>query len=172
MYSQFILLAVIMVFIIGRLIGTNISFMKQVMASLFSVIVTSYVYWYAYLRHRNLDRFDTDGWLWLLSMVIVSLLFYLLFEMFNPIPLGERGERLADTKNPLRRLSAWWRRQRRYIQVLMIALRYGVGKNLAIKRTPANDIKLAVSLRKTLENCGGLFIKFGQVLSTRSWLKN
>ncbi|MFF2907769.1 ABC1 kinase family protein [Paenibacillus sp. NPDC057934] len=168
MYSQYILLAVIMSFIIGRLIGTNISFMKQVMASLFSVIVTSSVYWYGYLRGRSLDQFGTDGWLWLLSMVIVSLLFYLLFEIFDPIPLGERGERLADTKNPFRRLSAWWRRQRRYIQVLMIALRYGVGKNLAIRHSPANDQKLAVSLRKTLENCGGFFIKFGQVLSTRS----
>lgn len=168
MYSQFILLAVIMIFIIGRLIGTKISFMKQVMASLISVIVTSSVYWYAYLRYRDTDSFGADGWIWLLSMVIVSLLFYLLFEMFDPIPLGDRGERLADTRNPLRRLSAWWRRQRRYVQVLMIALRHGVGKNLAIKRTPASDQKLAVSLRRTLEDCGGFFIKFGQVLSTRS----
>ncbi|MDF2719159.1 MAG: hypothetical protein K0R28_6084 [Paenibacillus sp.] len=168
MYSQFILLAVIMIIIIGRLIGTKISFMKQVMASLFSVIVTSSVYWYAYLRYRDTDSFGADGWLWLLSMVIVSLLFYLMFEMFDPIPLGDRGEVLADTRNPLRRLSAWWRRQRRYVQVLMIALRHGVGKNLAVKRTPASDQKLAVSLRRTLEDCGGFFIKFGQVLSTRS----
>lgn len=168
MYSQFILLAVLMTFIIGRLIGTSISFAKQVMAALFSVIVTSSVYGYAYLRHHDTDSFDAAGWLWLLSMVIVSLLFYLLFEMFYPIPLGERGERLADTRNPLRRMSAWWRRQRRYAQVLMIALRHGVGKNLAVKRTPASDQKLAVSLRRTLEQCGGFFIKFGQVLSTRS----
>ncbi|MCD9020232.1 ABC1 kinase family protein [Cohnella silvisoli] len=168
MYSQYILLAVIMMIIIGRLIGTNISFMKQVMASLFSVVVTSSVYWYTYLRYHNTDSFGADGWLWLLSMVIVSLLFYLLFEMFDPIPLGERGERLSDTRNPIRRLSAWWRRQRRYVQVLMIAIRNGLGKNLAIKRSPASDQKLAVSLRRMLEDCGGFFIKFGQVLSTRS----
>lgn len=169
MYSQIILLAVIMIIIIGRLIGTNISFMKQVMASLSSVIVTTSVYWYTFLRYRsNTDSFEADGWLWLLSMVIVSLLFYLLFEMFDPIPLGERGERLTDTKNPVRRLSAWWRRQRRYVQVLMIALKNGVGKNLAIKRSPASDQKVAVSLRRMLEDCGGFFIKFGQVLSTRS----
>jgi len=168
MYSQFILLAVIMTFIIGRLIGTKISFMKQIMASLFSVIVTSSVYWYAYLRYQSGDTFGAEGWLWLLSMVIVSLLFYLFFEMFDPIPMGEKGERLADTRNPIRRIFNWWRRQRRYVQVLIIALKHGVGKNLRIKRTPASDQKLAVSLRRTLEDCGGFFIKFGQVLSTRS----
>ncbi|RJX39899.1 AarF/ABC1/UbiB kinase family protein [Paenibacillus pinisoli] len=168
MYSQFILLAVVMIFIIGRLIGSRISFMKQVMASLLSVIVTSAVYYYGYLQYDKSDEFGLAGWLWLLSMVIVSLLFYLFFEMFDPIPIGERGERLTDTKNPFKRLSAWWNRQRRYIQVLVIAIRYGVGKNLALKRTPVSDQKLAVSLRKTLEACGGFFIKFGQVLSTRS----
>jgi len=168
MYSQFILLAVVMIFIIGRLIGTRISFMKQVMASLLSVIVTSALYYYGYLQYDKSDEFGLAGWLWLLSMVIVSLLFYLFFEMFDPIPIGERGERLTDTKNPFKRLSAWWNRQRRYIQVLVIAIRYGVGKNLALKRTPVSDQKLAVSLRKTLEACGGFFIKFGQVLSTRS----
>ncbi|REK75097.1 ABC1 kinase family protein [Paenibacillus paeoniae] len=168
MYSQFILLAVIMIFVIGRLIGTKISFKKQVMASLLSVIVTSTVYYYGYMPIYEADEFGVAGWLWLLSMVIVSLLFYLFFEMFDPLPIGERGERLADTQNPFKRLSAWWNRQRRYVQVLIIAIRYGVGKNLALKRTPASDQKLAVSLRKTLEACGGFFIKFGQVLSTRS----
>ncbi|WP_238327516.1 ABC1 kinase family protein [Paenibacillus gorillae] len=108
------------------------------------------------------------AWLWLLSMAVFSLISYLLFEIFDPIPLGERGERLSDTRNPVRRVFAWFRRQRRYIQVLLIAIRHGVGKNLAVKRTPASDLKLAVSFRKTLESCGGFFIKFGQVLSTRS----
>ncbi len=168
MYSQLILLAIIMAVVIGRLVGTSISFMKQVMASLLSVIVTSTVYWYAYLRDHQSDNFGIDGWLWLLSMVIVSLLFYLLFEMFDPIPLGERGERLTEAKNPFKRLSAWWRRQRRYVQVSIIALKNGVGKNLAIKRSPASDRRAAVSLRGMLEDCGGFFIKFGQVLSTRS----
>ncbi len=101
-------------------------------------------------------------------MAVFSLISYLLFEIFDPIPLGERGERLSDTRNPVRRVFAWFRRQRRYIQVLLIAIRHGVGKNLAVKRTPASDLKLAVSFRKTLESCGGFFIKFGQVLSTRS----
>jgi len=152
MYSQYLLLAVIMTFIIGRLIGTKISFMKQVMASLFSVIVTSSVYWYAYLRFQSADTFGADGWLWLLSMVIVSLLFYLFFEMFDPISIGEKGDRLSDTRNPIRAIFAWWRRQRRYVQVLFIALKHGVGKNLTLKRTPASDQKLAVSLRKSLRN--------------------
>ncbi|WP_409340634.1 hypothetical protein [Paenibacillus sp. MBLB4367] len=57
---------------------------------------------------------------WLISMVIVSMLFYLLFEKFDPIPLGERGERLSESKNPLARLLAWWRGQRRYMQGVMI----------------------------------------------------
>ncbi len=43
-----------------------------------------------------------------------------------------------------------------------------MGKYLALKRSPEADRKLATSLRNTLEECGGVFIKFGQVLSTRS----
>ncbi|RXZ77791.1 AarF/ABC1/UbiB kinase family protein [Paenibacillaceae bacterium] len=171
MFSQLMLLAVVMSIIIGRLVGTKISFAKQAMAALLSVVVTTTVYWFTYVRHHELTNdfdFDMPTVLWLLSMVIASLIFYLLFEMFDPIPLGQRGEPLTDTRNPLSRLARWWRRQRRYIQVLYIALRNGVGKNLSIRRSAFSDQRLAVALRKTLEQCGGFFIKFGQVLSTRS----
>lgn len=168
MYSQLILLAILMTIISGRLIGTKISFGKQVMASVFSVIITTVVYWYTFLRDHPSEEFGMDGVIWLISMVVVSMLFYLMFEMFDPVKLGQRGDRLTDKRNPFSRMAAWGRRQKRYMQVFFTAVRYGVGKHLTVRRTPESDRKLAVALRKTLERCGGLFIKFGQVLSTRS----
>lgn len=168
MYFQFLLLALVTNYIIGRLIGTRLSFAKQAAASLISVIATSAVFWFTYVRFNTSSSPGIHEFWWLVSMVIASMLFYLLFEMFDPIPLGERGERLSESGNPLSRLLAWGRRQRRYLQVLFIAVRHGVGKNLSLKRSSFTDRKLAVSLRNTLEQCGGFFIKFGQVLSTRS----
>ncbi|QQZ60749.1 AarF/ABC1/UbiB kinase family protein [Paenibacillus sonchi] len=162
---QLILLAVIMSMAISRLTGTKISLKKQILAALASVIATTAIYWFGYLRGRDPDSFGADGWIWLVSMVVVSMLFYLLFEMFDPLPIGERS---SGIRNPFRRFAAWWQRQRRYIQVLIIALRHGVGRNLSARRTPESYERLAVSLRRTLEDCGGFFIKFGQVLSTRS----
>ena len=37
----------------GRLIGSNINFVRRVLSVVISVTLTSFVYWYSYLRHTD-----------------------------------------------------------------------------------------------------------------------
>ncbi|SDY76321.1 AarF/UbiB family protein [Bacillus sp. 166amftsu] len=168
MFFQFFLLAVIMAFISGRLIGTKLNLLKQASAAIMGVTVTSAMYWFMYLRYHDESIVGVDRYFWLGSSLIVSMLFYLMFELFDPIRREEKEETLNGSRNPISNFFARIGRQKRYMRVTSIALKHGMGKYLALKRTPEADYKLAIALRNTLEECGGVFIKFGQVLSTRS----
>lgn len=70
----------------------------------------------------------------------------------------------------LLRLRSYWRQQKRLRQVLKIAVTNGVVQTIKYARQRENEKELAIALRATLEQCGGIFIKFGQVLSTRKEL--
>ncbi len=171
---QLIGIGLLIYFVSGRLIGTKLNFIKKVLSATLSVVFTTFVYWYSYLRHTDFPKEDMiqevtniSTLVWIGSMLLIAMLFYLILELFDPIKLGERGERLTGNRNIITRLRGSWRRQRRLSQVFRIAFRQGIGRTLSYKRTYENDRFLASILRKTLEDCGGIFIKFGQVLSTR-----
>ena len=71
---------------------------------------------------------------------------------------------------PLRSLRRRIARARRYAQITRIAAANGLGSWLG-GRAPENETAVsptAVRLRLTLEQCGGMFVKLGQVLSTRA----
>jgi ubiquinone biosynthesis protein len=62
---------------------------------------------------------------------------------------------------------------RRYLQILGIAIKHGLGPYLRGRRRPgrenaAGQADLARSLRLALDEAGVTFVKLGQVLSTRS----
>lgn len=63
----------------------------------------------------------------------------------------------------------WWQRTRRYSQVTRIAVRHGLGAYLSGRRSPtaSGGVGLARRLRLALEEGGVVFVKFGQILSTR-----
>jgi ubiquinone biosynthesis protein len=67
---------------------------------------------------------------------------------------------------------ARYRRLRRYLQILRIAVRHDLGRFLrggrAPARTPGGRRELARSLRDALQEGGVTFVKLGQVLSTRA----
>ncbi len=171
---QLIGIGILIYFVSGRLIGTKLNFIKKVLSATLSVVFTTFVYWYSYLRYTEFPKEDMikevtniSTLVWIGSMLLITMLFYLILELFDPIQLGERGERLAGNRNIIYRIRSGWRRQRRLTQVFRIAFKQGVGRTLSYKRTYENDRYLANTLRNTLEECGGIFIKFGQVLSTR-----
>lgn len=171
---QLIGIGILNYFVSGRLIGTKLNFTKKVLSATLSVVFTTFVYWYSYLRHTNFPKEDMiyevnniGTLVWIGSMLLITMLFYLILELFDPIKLGERGERLTGNRNIIMRVRGTWKRQRRLTQVFRIAFKQGVGRTLKYKRTYENDRFLATTLRNTLEECGGIFIKFGQVLSTR-----
>ncbi len=50
---QIIVVSGIIYFVSGRLIGSSINFVRRVLSVVISVTLTSFVYWYSYLRHTD-----------------------------------------------------------------------------------------------------------------------
>lgn len=173
---QIIFVAGIIYFVSGRLIGSNINFVRRVLSVVISVTLTSFVYWYSYLRHRDFlsetmmqTVTEVSTLIWIGSMLLISMLLYLVFELFDPIGI-KGGERRHGQKSILLRLRSYWRQQKRLRQVLKIAVTNGIVQTIKYARQRENEKELAIALRTTLEQCGGIFVKFGQVLSTRKEL--
>lgn len=57
---QIIVVSGIIYFVSGRLIGSSINFVRRVLSVVISVTLTSFVYWYSYLRHT--DFFYRNQW--------------------------------------------------------------------------------------------------------------
>ncbi|MGI2326821.1 ABC1 kinase family protein [Planococcus sp. YIM B11945] len=177
LFIEMLLVAFFIYFVGGRLMGSQINFTKRIFSVTLGVLLTSFVYWYSYLRFTDFltgnvvsEVANVSTIIWIGSMLLISMLFYLFFELFDPIELGERGERITGRKFILQRIRHRWRRQKRLSQVLEIAIRNGISRALKYARHRENDRELAIAFRDTLEQSGGIFIKFGQVLSTRTEL--
>jgi ubiquinone biosynthesis protein len=102
-----------------------------------------------------------------LCSVLTGLVFLVLAEAV--VPTGSLP-RLRDLRRDLGGRVA---RTRRYLQILRIAARHGLGPYLRGRRRPgrenaAGQAELARSLRLALDDAGVTFVKLGQVLSTRS----
>ncbi|MFG1620377.1 ABC1 kinase family protein [Kribbella sp. NPDC049227] len=99
--------------------------------------------------------------------MLAGLVFLVLSEAL--VPTGSLP-RLRDLRRDLTGRIA---RTRRYLQILRIAIRHGLGPYLRGRRRPgrenaAGQAELARSLRLALDEAGVTFVKLGQVLSTRS----
>lgn len=124
----------------------------------------------------------------LLSALVATMLIAVLLELLaRPGRFANVQGRLAVRRmpHPIRALRARVGRLRRYAAVTRIAGRHGLTAFLGGARWPGSrrdmpsavagntaarvrERQLAHSLRAALEECGGMFVKLGQVLSTRS----
>lgn len=174
---EIVIASVLIYFISGRLIGKDVNLFKRVLSVVLSVFFTTFVFWYTYLRANPVEIsggmdnvLNVATLLWFGSMLLISMLLYLFFELFDPIQLNENGEPVKDKENIFKRIWKYWRRQKRLRQVISIAMKNGITRTMQYVRHREAERELAVAFRLTLEQCGGIFIKFGQVLSTRSEL--
>jgi ubiquinone biosynthesis protein len=123
----------------------------------------------------------------LLAALMATMLIAVLLELLaRPGRFANVQGRLAARRmpHPIRALRARAGRLRRYAQVTRIAGRHGLTVFLGGPRWPGSgregpaavaentatrvrSRQLARSLRAALEECGGMFVKLGQVLSTR-----
>jgi ubiquinone biosynthesis protein len=99
--------------------------------------------------------------------MLAGLVFLVLSEAL--VPTGS----LPRARDLRRDLSGRIARTRRYLQILRIAIKHGLGPYLRGRRRPgrenaAGQAELARSLRLALDEAGVTFVKLGQVLSTRS----
>ncbi|MGM9948571.1 MAG: ABC1 kinase family protein [Lysinibacillus sp.] len=170
-----ILIASVLIFIIsGRLIGSNVNLRKRILSVVISISFTTFVFWYSYLRNNPMNEeglvenvLNVATLLWFGSMLLISMLLYLFFELFDPIALNEKGNSMRVNKNIFKRLLGYWRKQKRLRQILKVAMTNGITSTMKYVKHREDERELALALRLTLEEAGGVFVKFGQVLSTR-----
>lgn len=172
---QILIVSIIIFFISGRLIGSNVNLFRRVLSVIISVSFTTFVFWYTFVR-ENTQYHTEDGvvsvatLLWIGSMLLISMLIYLFFELFDPIALDENTGRYSEKKTIFRKALNYWRYQKRLRTVFKVAVTNGITRTVKYARSRDTDRQLAIALRSTLEESGGIFIKFGQVLSTRKEL--
>jgi ubiquinone biosynthesis protein len=79
----------------------------------------------------------------------------------SPVPTA------SGVPHPLRALRMRIARTSRYIGILWLGARYGLGPLTGLRRA-RDSRELGVALRDALQDAGGIFVKFGQLLSTRT----
>jgi ubiquinone biosynthesis protein len=110
----------------------------------------------------------------LLTALLATMGVSVFLEVLTRRDIASPGRsRRATIPHPLRALRQRIARMQRYAQIAWIAIKQGLWPYLrsrqfilTIKR-PRRQHQLARSLRLALEEAGGVFVKFGQVLSTR-----
>jgi ubiquinone biosynthesis protein len=88
----------------------------------------------------------------------------------RPGALARAQSGLTTIPRPFKSLGRRAQRVRRYAQITRIAARHGLGSSLGAgdHDNAKGPVPTARRLRLALEECGGMFVKMGQVLATRS----
>jgi ubiquinone biosynthesis protein len=73
----------------------------------------------------------------------------------------------SSVPHPLRAVRMRVARNHRYLSILWLGAHYGLGPLIGLRR-PRSEQELGVALPDALQQAGGIFVKFGQVLSART----
>jgi len=155
---------------IGRVLGVRRSFAATVFSGVFGWAVGATVS----LLIANERANAASGFLrnlFLFSLFGAMAAAVWMEFLARPGMMARAQHGLASVPRPLRSLRRRGRRVRRYAEITRIAVRNGMGPSLGIGRHDGagNGRPPTVRrLRLVLEECGGMFVKLGQVLSTRS----
>lgn len=102
--------------------------------------------------------------------IVLTMLASVLFELIAQ-PSTLAGSTPTRIPRPLNTVRLWFRRLLRYLQLTRIAVRHGLGPYLGIGRHEHGDLDGSAGLphriTHALEDAGGMFVKLGQVMSTR-----
>jgi ubiquinone biosynthesis protein len=154
----------------GRLLGIRLRWWRS-LAATFPGLVIGIVFIYALEKHSSRPETLPTVPVLLAALVATMLIAATLELLARPGRLAGVQGRLAvrGIPHPVRSLRARAGRARRYLQVTRIAGRHGLAASLGAPHGGplAQAHSLGRNLRLTLEECGGIFVKLGQVLSTR-----
>jgi predicted unusual protein kinase regulating ubiquinone biosynthesis (AarF/ABC1/UbiB family) len=103
--------------------------------------------------------------LWVFAAVFTMSASVWVELLAKPGALARAQRGLVSVPHPLRAVRRSSRRLSRYAQISGIAVKHGFGPLLGLGALAA---PAARRLRLALEECGGMFVKLGQVLSTRA----
>ena len=159
----------------SRLLGVRLSWRLRLFASFLGTILGSILTALLWYSNRGLSIPPVAA----VSTLFFTMVMAVLIELLaRPGRLVNVESRLLRLPHPVRAVRQRVSRTSRYAQITWIAARHGLGGYLGGKRQTsgsAPDInpnpspsRIAVSLRDALQEAGGIFVKLGQILSTRA----
>jgi ubiquinone biosynthesis protein len=153
----------------SRLLGIRFSWLRG-MAAAFVGFIAGFAFYYGQsLEGVGSPDFAIDFGVPALLATMLMLAVAEIAYRPGTVPTVPTG--LARPPRPFRAIRRWAGRSGRYAQVLFVIARNGLNPYLQGRAAPMSHAGqgslLAVRLRRTLEECGGVFVKLGQVLSTR-----
>jgi len=166
-----LLVVVILARVGGRLLGVRLGWGRALVAGWFGLILGIITVW-AVTGRRAHGPQDLQWLPVLFAALIATMLIAVLLELLaRPGRFAAMEDRLRNSPipHPWRALRQRFTRTRRYVQVSRIAARYGLSAYLSGRRPARAETRpLARNVRHALEEAGGMFVKLGQVLSTRA----
>lgn len=149
-----------------RLLGVrSLSAVKTIAAALLGLFIGDVI---GIILHRG--GLETD------LAIVVSLILGLVFTMvailgFEAVAARDpRARRPSLWAHPIRTTRRLTDQGRRSIEITRIASRHGLGKGfgLAASHAPEDAAAYGADLRAAFEEAGGVFVKLGQLLATRT----
>jgi ubiquinone biosynthesis protein len=157
--------------LIGRVLGVRRSFAATVMSGTAGWVIGAVVaLWIAADRHPASDGFSRNLFLFSLLGAMAAAVWLEFLARPGIVMRAQTG--LQSVPHPVRSLRRRGRRVQRYAEITRIAVRNGLGPSLGLGRRDESEAgggrPPVRRLRLALEECGGMFVKLGQVLSTRT----
>jgi ubiquinone biosynthesis protein len=157
--------------LIGRVLGVRRSFAATVTSGTIGWVVGVVVsLWIASDARPATDGFARNLFLFSLLGTMAAAVWLEFLARPGIVMRAQTG--LQSVPHPVRSLRRRGRRVQRYAEISRIAVRNGLGPTLGLGRK--DDVEAAGTrppvrrLRLALEECGGMFVKLGQVMSTRT----
>ncbi|HEX9466931.1 MAG TPA: AarF/UbiB family protein, partial [Acidimicrobiia bacterium] len=157
--------------LIGRVLGVRRSLAATVLSGLAGWMLGAVVSLsIADERHAASDGFSRN--LFLFSLFGAMAAGVWVEFLARPGIMARAQSGLQAIPHPMRSLRRRGRRIRRYAEITGVAVRNGLGPSLGLgrrdERTGGGARPPIRRLRLALEECGGMFVKLGQVISTRT----
>ena len=162
--------AVILARVGGRLLGIRLRWRRAILAGFPGLMLGWIAAWSINGQRHGPQKLPWPAVLVgaLVATMLIAVLLDLLARPGRPAAAGGRL-RAGPVPHPIRSLRQHAARTRRYLQVTRIAARHGLSSYLGGRRPGVGEPRpLARNLRAALDEAGGMFIKLGQVLSTRA----
>ena len=162
--------AVILARVGGRLLGIRLRWRRAILTGSAGLALGWIAAWSISGQRHGPQRLPWPAML--VGALIATMLIVVLLDLLaRPGRLAAAGSRLhaSPLPHPIRSLRQRAGRSQRYLQVIRIAARHGLRSYLGGRGPGAGEPgPLARNLRAALEEAGGMFVKLGQVLSTRA----
>lgn len=156
----------------SRLLGVLLSWRQRSFAAFLGAVLGGILTWLLWSRNPDLSWPLVGVAATLFATMVIAVLMELLAR---PGRLVNVESRLIQVPHPVRAVKRRAARTRRYAEITWIAARHGLGGYLGGEKQATGTVagatrspgRLAASLRDALQEAGGIFVKLGQVLSTR-----